>query len=134
MAKAKRAARKNKSNKYLFIVSGLFVSLIVLSGIVFMSALAKQSDTIGKYELLERIDNQACRYLDNQVGVNGGFDLNVDAPSGKPKLIYHCLTGERFRASLLKVTATARLFPTFRQTRKPRSSPNKRSTRCVIGV
>jgi len=54
----------------------------------------RQAETIANYELLEKIDNQACRYLDRQIGVNGGFNLSPDAPAGKPKLIYHCHTGE----------------------------------------
>lgn len=98
MAKTKNGRANNKKdNRYFLVFSTVIVFLLVLSGVL-TSEVLKQYDHISKYELLEKIDNQACRYLDRQVGVNGGFDLNVDALSNQPKLKYWCLTGDTVAA------------------------------------
>lgn len=67
--------------------------LLLMSGFMYLK-LNKQYDLIGKYELLEMIDNQACRYLDHQEQVNGSFNLTADSPSDQPRLTYTCTTGQ----------------------------------------
>ncbi len=89
--------RKSKGSRSPIPLILLLLVLVVFIGILIV-AFTKQNDTIGKYELLEKIDNQACRYLERQIGVNGSFDLNTNAPKNEPKLTYTCLTGESTEA------------------------------------
>lgn len=110
MAKVKKLAVKtlNKKNSISFSpVRMLFILIIGLCG-AFGVALLKQESTIWKYELLEKIDNQACRYLDNQLGVNGSFDLSVNASVDEPKLTYKCTTGETVAAKEIHGKSVAR--------------------------
>ncbi len=89
------AAKLHTRIKRYFIFFSI-VGLLLLSLIVLLTVnLVRQHELVSKYELLEKIDNQACRYLDRQAGVNGGFDLEADSPQDKPRLTYWCLTGER---------------------------------------
>lgn len=80
----------------LVLVSCVILLVAMIAALVVTSY--KQVDTIGKYEILELIDNQACRYLDGQPEVNGSFDLDVDAPKDKPKLSYTCTNGQKVTA------------------------------------
>jgi competence protein ComGC len=77
----------------LILVSCVILLLTMIAALVVSSY--KQIDTVGKYEILELIDNQACRYLDHQPEVNGSFNLDVDAPKDKPKLSYTCTNGQK---------------------------------------
>jgi hypothetical protein len=95
MAKTKRASNK-KQTLHFSPVYLLIVALLALC-IALGAALAQQTDTIGKYELLEKIDNQACRYLAYQSqsgGINGSFDLNLSARDNEPLLVYKCTNGQ----------------------------------------
>ncbi len=99
MSKAKNVGRKKvkKDDHHFIILSALLLSSLVLI-CVLQTQLFKQSELISNYELLEKIDNQACRYLDNQPFVNGNFNLHNSAPADKPQLTYTCLTGEKTTA------------------------------------
>lgn len=85
--------KNNKSDRHFVPFTVIVIVLLALIGTL-LAGFTRQADTIAKYELLEKIDNQACRYLDRQLSVNGSFDLNVKAPKNQPKLTYTCLTGE----------------------------------------
>jgi hypothetical protein len=99
MTKTKNSKKDAKNySQYVVVVA---VALAALFGILGTSLLYKQAELIGKYELLEKIDNQACRYLDGQVAVNGGFDLEASAPKDRPKLVYKCTTGEMTGAKVI---------------------------------
>ena len=93
-------AKSNKKNKKLRNNSRQSLPLGVLTLVLFILlatlsiAFIKQQQIIGRYELLEKIDNQACRYLDNQPAVNGSFNLNTYTDQGEPQVTYTCLTGE----------------------------------------
>ncbi len=95
-------AKKNKSGlsikkQYTLPLGVVIIVLFTMLGSLVV-LFTRQTETIGKYELLEKIDNQACRYLDKQKGVHGIFKLYDDAPKNKPKLVYKCTTGELTKA------------------------------------
>lgn len=89
------STKSRSRNKLLVVLTGIAGIILVTLLATYVIVAGKQADTIGKYELLELIDNQACRYLDKQPAVKGSFDLDVDAEKDKPKLTYLCLTGEK---------------------------------------
>lgn len=89
--KVKKSVTPDPSHFIAF--AAVIAFLLIISGVLSWG-LYKQTDVVSKYELLELIDNQACRYLDKQPAVNGSFNLTADTPTGSPKLIYTCLTGE----------------------------------------
>lgn len=97
MAKAKNTMTNRKTKPSSLAYGALLLLLVMVAGAL-LSGLIKQGEVISTYELLEKIDNQACRYLDRQTGVNGGFDLNLNSPPNKPKITYKCLTGETVAA------------------------------------
>lgn len=109
MSKASRAAKRahKKANKQPsthdieLIVLIITVIVLITMIVTLVATNYKQLDTIGKYEILERIDNQACRYLDQQPEVNGSFDLNVNAPIDHPKLSYTCTNGQKVDANVI---------------------------------
>ncbi len=90
MPTKKKKQQTDKTSLLLAIVASLALVIIGVMAVM----LNKQANTLGMYELIENIDNQACRYLDNQPAVNGRFDLTMDAPAGEPRLVYECYTGE----------------------------------------
>lgn len=84
---------KNKHSLSFYAPHLLVILLFALCGVLGI-VIATQNDTIWKYELLEKIDNQACRYLNGQPGINGSFDFNVRAQDNQPKLVYKCTIGQ----------------------------------------
>jgi hypothetical protein len=90
MAKTKK---NPKSEKYFMPLA--YSSVLLLAVILaLLVGVLKQADVISKYELIEKIDNQACRYLNGQPTVNGSFDLNATAKQNDPKLVYECKNGQ----------------------------------------
>jgi len=106
MPKAKRKTSKviknADTNLRLNPMVGYFAVLAALAmfvfGVVFYSSFTQQQATISKYQFLEKIDNQACRYLDGQGGVNGSFRFREDAAANTPLLVYKCYTGGQTQA------------------------------------
>lgn len=86
-------ANKKQKDRQFIAFCILTAVLLLTCGFLFMQ-LNKQLEVTSKYDLLEKIDNQACRYLDQQAEVNGSFDLTEDSPSDQPRLTYTCTTGQ----------------------------------------
>lgn len=92
MVKTKKISNKKLIDRFspLYLLVVALLALCVALGV----PLAKQPNTLGMYELLEKIDNQACRYLYQQPAINGSFNLNMNAKANEPRLVYKCTNGQ----------------------------------------